>query len=347
MAYATGSATTANDLLTAIKNFAQSNGWTIDKTATNLLFLHKGICYVAIQGTTYNYNDFATGSSVSTGDTRFDMAISTSLNVALNTFFGHGGSLSTTSTDADRVVCNNLQGPFPEYHLFTDASGNYVHCAVRTGTDTWRHIGFGLLDKGNFTHSGVAYLTSQASSFYSDNASFTSGSHNANQPDKADFPFVQNAGGSRAISSAGQNFYVPDALPNTADWPVVSNNHTAMIDPQNKPSTQYPSTGTSPGSRLLNPLQGAVATQWGGNVMLFPIPVFFFAAAITKTCYVGDYPDVRLLNMEGLQNGQELAVASDVWKIFSIGRQTPWGTQTELGRVYSTGQFGVAYKKIP
>jgi hypothetical protein len=346
MAYATGSATTANNLLTAIKDFAQSNGWTIDKTATGLLFLHKGICYVAIQTTAYTYTDYATGVGVVTNDTRFDMAISTSFTIALNTFFGHPGSLSTTATDADRVVCNQLQGPFPEYHLFTDASGNYIHCAVRIGADNWKHISFGLIDKGNFSHSGAAYLTSHAGVFYRQNATATSSAQDYNDSAEADFPFVSNASRTVAITHTGRNFYMPDALPNTADWPVVNNNLISLIEPADKPSTGYPSTSSGAPARILNPVQSAVATQWGGNVMLFPIPVIFFASAISKTCYVGDYPDVRLVNMEGLQNGQELAVASDVWKIFSIGRQTPWYTQAEADFQYTTGQYGIAYKKI-
>lgn len=75
MAYsATGTITTANDLIVAIKTFAEANGWTIDNFTTgtyNRLHLHKGAQHVDMQATStvalnmYGCTGYASGSAYS------------------------------------------------------------------------------------------------------------------------------------------------------------------------------------------------------------------------------------------------------------------------------------------
>jgi hypothetical protein len=346
MAYATGSAATANALLAALATFAGAQGWTIVKNTTGLLFLSKGVCFVAMQTASYNYNDFATGVSVSTPDVRLECALSTSLTVALNTFFGHPGSLSTTSTDSDRVSVNNLLGPFSEYHFF--AANNYIHVSVKTGADTWRQFGFGEVDKGALTHSGAAFLSGSSTRFYrSSSVSATSTANPYNSPEACDPPYARNQNTlANRDAGAHANFYVPDALPATADWPIHTTACVPHISPYDEPNIGYPTTSSSPVPSIIDPLMLAQNSQWGGNVVLFPVPILIAAPTILRSCYIGDYPDVRMINMEGLLDGQELSLAGDVWKVFSIGRQLPWASKAVVGFQYSTGQLGVAFKKI-
>jgi hypothetical protein len=108
----------------------------------------------------------------------------------------------------------------------------------------------------------------------------------------------------------------------------------------------YPAVAPGNFGRLLNPIYRATPSQWGGNTMLFPIPVMLANASQLKTCYVGNRPGVRLINMEGLQNGQDLLFGSETWQVFSIGRLTGWGSQAQLGLQYATGLIGVAYRKV-
>jgi hypothetical protein len=347
MAYATGSAATANALLTALATFAGAQGWTIVKNTTGLLFLSKGVCFVALQTNSYNYNDFATGSSVSTPDVRLECALSTSLTVGLNTFFGHPGSLSTTATDTDRVSINNLLGPFSEYHFF--AANNYIHVSVKTGSDTWRQFGFGEVDKGALTHGGAAFLTGSSHAFFRQStAAANSTANQYNDPSACDPPYARNGNTSPSRTAGAQaNFYVPDALPATADWPIHTTACVPQVAPVTEPVLEYPNNGSAPTPRILNPMMLAQTSQWGGNVALFPIPIFIAAPTILRSCYIGDYPDIRLINMEGLLSGQELALGSDVWKVFSLGRQLPWASKTVVGFQFSTGQLGLAFKKIP
>lgn len=72
--YATSTFTTANDLITAIKDFATANGWTIDNYTTgtyNRLHLHKGAQHVDMQAVNtaainmYGCTGYASGSAYS------------------------------------------------------------------------------------------------------------------------------------------------------------------------------------------------------------------------------------------------------------------------------------------
>jgi len=70
--YVSGTTTTANDLITAIKTLAEANGWTIDNYTTgtyNRLHLHKGAQHVDMQATSataftlYGCTSYASGSA--------------------------------------------------------------------------------------------------------------------------------------------------------------------------------------------------------------------------------------------------------------------------------------------
>lgn len=345
MAYATGSAANANELLSAIRDFAALQGWTIDKTATNLLFLSKGICKVTLEAITYNISDYTTGSLVTRPDTYLASSLCTTIDVSRSVYWGHPGSLVTTSTDADRVATNMLQGPFTEYHLFSGGAGDpdYVICAVKTSADAWRTFGFGMVDKGALTHSGAAWLAGGRCGYFYRHTSSTITNWRHNDVDQHPYPFCVETSSVENISNAARQLYCPDALPNTADWPVMrADTMMSGLTTSYNPNEAWPG-GSSP--RLLSPINGAKVSDWGGNMMLMPIPLMPTAAAITRSCYIGDIPGIRGANIEGFTSGQEIALGADTWKLFSIGRQGGWGTQTQIGDNYSTGHFGLAIKK--
>lgn len=345
MAYATGSATTCNDLISAIRDFASLQGWTIAKTAANLLFLNKSTCFVAMQAFSYNYNDFATGVSVSMPDTRLEMSLSTSFTVALNNYYGHPGSLCTAANDTDRVATNMLQGPFTEYHLFSGAVGepDYIIVSVKTGADTWRQFGFGMIDKGAFTHSGAAWLAGGNCGYFYRQSSSTLTSQYYNDVDSCPYPFLEASNVMPNTNTKARQLYAPDAMPNTANWPAMrADLMIPGINTSYDPYVQWP--GLSSG-RMLSALNGSKTSDYGGYAMLWPVPIIPYSSADSKSCYIGDLPGVRGVNMEGLVSGQEIMLGADTWKIFSIGRQAGWGTQTQLGFQYSTGHYGLAFKK--
>jgi hypothetical protein len=357
VAYATGSTANLTGLLDAIQTFAAGQGWTVEKwtPGSNLLFLSKGICHVAMQGGTFAYNDYATGAQVAKTDTTLRMAISTSINPALTTFFGHPGGFVTSATAGDRIEVNDLAGPFTAYHLF--GTGNYIHVVVQTDVRRWQHFSIGLLDQGSLTHSGAAYAMGGSHWFWRAGSGSTpyavdNSANWFNRIDYANIPFA--APMTVAITTneiAARHIYIPDALP--VGWSTISADHVpnqtlyqmALMTRRNDPSLW--NSGNDTGNLLSGVLRSTVS-QWGGNLVLWSMPMILrFGISGTTQCYVGDYPDVRLCNMEGLNQGQEIQLGSDTWMVFPAGRQTPWGTQAQVGLQFSTGQYALAYKKVP
>lgn len=350
MAYATGSAATVDDMLEAIENFAIADGWTIQKRATNLLFLEKGICKVVMGRHVYTYTDYATGSAVSTTDHSIGASLCTSINTALNQYWSHPGSLVTSETDGDGVHCNALFNGIAEYHLFSGDTGagdpDYIYCVMRTTGDLWRHFGFGLADKRGMSHSGAAFLSGSSGRFYRDGSSLTSGGTYFNQAGRAPYPYLRNR---NAVETRGGGFnhYIPDALPNTPDWSAMSSDRQVWgINGRDKASTQFPFSSTICSPGISQPICGAPPSQWGGQAQLFPCHIFYDAPVPDKLCYVGDYPNVRALNMEGLLPKQELTLAGDTWFVAPISRQTAWMTQAEAGAQHTSGHYALAFKKI-
>lgn len=345
MAYATGTAATVDDILEAIENFAIAEGWTIAKRATNLLFLEKGICKVVMGRHVYTYTDFATGSGVSKTDHTIGASLCTSINTALSNYTSHPGSLVTSETDSDSVHCNHLFDGVAEYHLFSGGVGDpdYIHCVFRVNATDWRHFSFGLLDQGDLTHGGVAFLSGNAGYFYSHTSSVTNMFHN--DLTRMPWPFVNRG---TTIRGTKGNLYAPDALPaSPTSWAAMSSDNSSdIVLPNQTPNTSWPNGGDGAQEGFCGPVQGSPQSSWGGNVVLWTPPCMFTNTSIGRVCYLGDYPNVRLLNMEGMQPGSEITLGSDTWFVCPVGRQRAWGTQTEIGNNYSTGHYALAYKKI-
>jgi hypothetical protein len=348
MAYATGSATTLTDLLSAIRTFAIAQGWTIDKwtPASNLLFLSDDLTKVAFQAAVEPLTSFETGAAVVINQTVLYGALATGINAGLNTFWGHPGSIVTAANDVDAVRINDLSGPFPSYHLFADpALGRHIHVVVQTASDRWQCFGFGRVDKGGLTHAGSSYLTGGSRSWVRAAGAVDAALQYYNLASGFTTGFAVNAGRT-GINNAVLNLYSPDALPDdSAEWPKMIASASIMphLTGRSRPDEW-------PGERNAHLLSGVVrhpVSQFSGAAMFHALPVVQMAAGASKLCWVGDFPNVRLVNMDGMRPGQLVEIAADDWLVFPVGRQVPWGTQVQTGFQFSTGQYALAFKRVP
>lgn len=359
MAYATGSAANLNEILAALQTFAAAQGWTIDKwtSGSNLLFMRKGQCFVAMQGATQTNTTYPGGVSTSVTDTVLRIALSTSLTTSLTAYHAHPGSIVTTATDQDRVEVNDLIGPFSAYHFFSGNEGAgdpaYIHVVIQTATDRYQHFSIGNLDKKGLSHSGVGYAVG-CNRYWFRNASgadLTSSSMIFNDPIRHPIPF-DGSGITTVVSSATAQHYIPDALPLSWSAGAILGNYnlagTAMcMSLINRPMRPSGYGTTSGANALLSNVIVSPTSQWSGNVVLWPLPVIIMNPGTSQLCYVGDYPNVRMLNMEGMGPGQEITYGSETWKVFPSMTQRAWGQDRTAGfDGVSSGQYGLAYKKV-
>lgn len=367
MAYATGSAADLPSLMTAIKDFALAEGWTIDKyvnsgtIGNNLLFMTKGACAVAFQAAVVTgIADWTTGANVPRTENRLRGALATSINTALNTYFGHPGSLVTTATDGDRIEINDLDGPFAAYHFFSDPSvSDYVHVVVQCGADRYQHFGFGNVDQGDFTHAGVGYLTGVSRPYWRthSNAVTANTSNNYNKPGSHRSGFatrriaVESTGSTIDYADATFAFHAPDALP--AGWAAMHIQRDAYVA-RVANLLHFVPYNIIQGPRnevvLQAPINAMVtynnANNFSGVAAMFGVPAVLSRTGPNQNCYVGDIPNVRLLNMDGMAPGQELTFGGETWVVFPNLRQTGWGNAAVQGDQATSGHYGTAHKKV-
>lgn len=356
MAYQTGSAANLTELLDALRLFAIAQGWTVDKwtSASQLLFLRKGNCNVAMQSATQSLTHFPNGVSTAYTDTVLRMALSTSITASLTTYFGHPGSLSTTATDTDRVEVNNLVGPFNAYHFFSgnETAGDpaYIYIVLQVASDRYQHFGFGNIDKKGMTHSGGAFLGGFARYWYRSQLDLFNIGSVFNDPPSHGLPY-SGVFGRTPVNAATENVYLPDALPLTWTGTQFTNwNSASAATPVPIPLAtiwQRPANyaGAADAPKLLSNLIAAPTSQWSGNLHLWPSPIIMGNGS--QICYVGDHPNIRYCNMEGLGATQEITYGTETWMVFPNLTQRVWGQDRLAGfDGVSSGQYGVAYKKI-
>lgn len=374
MAYATGgSGANLDDLMDALRGFCAGLGWTIDKfdAAAKLLFMTKGLCSVTMW-----WGDTTTvpiwtganggGATVATVDGRVWMSLNGSNTAGLATHHSHPGSVTNSNTDADAVVVNGLSGNYIGWHFFADPTvSDHVHVVVQKDADIYRHFSVGHVDQKGLTHAGVAYVTGCYNAWYRNVNLYNPASGNGvfNDPRHQALPFVRNDG---FHATNGADNGSPSVILKHADaWPAAWNGPIAGS--QGNSGTQqfrhflglmmgfgnpneFPVTANS-GNKLLDMVVIAEPMPFSNVVPLFPVPVFrnyYNALDTTKNaiCYLGDFPNVRAMNMTNMLPGQEINLAGDTWKVFPSMRQDNWA-MSRIGDKASTGQFAVAYKKVP
>lgn len=362
------------DLMDAIRAFALGLGWTIDKwdSTNRLLFMTKGLCTVTMWGdTTRTVTEYTgangSGTSSSKSDHRIYMAMGTSNTAGLTTYYNHPGSPVTSAYDGDAPYICGMNGPFIAWHLFADPTvSDHIHVVVQISAEVYMHFSIGHLDKKGLTHSGVAYVTATPNSYWRNVSNYTSGSTSSfNDPNYIHYPFSWGYN-NVTLSPAIYNNSPPIILKHSNAWPAtwlgpvayasgaspLFGTTLALVDtteiyrPENWP------IANSANGHLLNCVVAAEPAPYSNVVPLFPIPCFkqhydsVAGASSRRICYVGDFPNVRLCNMTNLTPGQEITVGTDTFKVFPVIRQGPWADRLAVNAPLS-GQFAVAYKKVP
>lgn len=368
MAYSTGTGSTIQDLFTAIRNFAQGLGFEVKRFSNSQASPPQ--LSLGARGKFFNfqaYHDnqitsYASGSQATRNNYKAIYAgISTGWNDAEPLWWKQPGALyanesSNFAKASGQVYINDVEGDFVGWHLFGDAVTSdeqarpFVHVVIQTATDRYQHFSFGFLDQRGLSHDGVAYIHGQESRHYiSGSADPTSGQAGSwAQPALGMYCFNMDYTGSFQMK-------VGDALPIGAGWVdrIWTGGNGQEVIPRrliNNPNSRSDGSGAG---RLLSPMNYARGLTWSGHTVLFPMPVLIKNDVLSKTCYLGDFPQVRALNMEGLAPRQEIELPGqdgdepDIWMVFPQIRQASWELSRNalLGRNPTSGHYGLAYKK--
>jgi hypothetical protein len=290
MSHQVGSANTLSQLLSRLADFAQTNGWTIDKldTITPALYLHNADGFWSMTGpvlTIFGNTGFNSGASA--GAQPGSSATNHGTGSAKNSYAG--------------TRCDTLEGGnYVSYDFFGTA--DYLHVAIQVKSNQFRHFGIGTIVKeGTFNGGQYAYGTAFLSleSFTSNNAfPFQALSTANNWNDSASLPYSTVV---RADLDSGPFWYVFGRMDRNELEPGTS------------------ATGIGDGGYFdsCHPdrLSAQVAfTQFGQVVAPVPVTVYVRTAdGIYRR--LGYVPDFFVCQMPGVVPRSDYTVGGEQWRL--------------------------------
>ncbi len=325
MSYQTGTATDIDDLLTKLSIFAQANGWTQQKAFTGSgggvsseLYLSKGDSYFAFQAQAIDDSQYYHGVTQ-------DM-IMYQLKYTGATGFDDGATYEGQPDSSSPTLVSFIQPNMTAYHFFTDPAKTYLHVAVETTDNEFRHIIFGLCNKlGDYVGGEYCFSCHQNQSpMYIDNPE--SSNHH--------LPFSsQNS----SYPSYGHNFHAE--VDGKIWWSSGSYSPLTWSLPL---YGTYPTLGHIYASDTSDPV--SAPNTFNQLAPLWSIPCGVISRSSTTYMPLGHFEDVRLVNMRYISPGGSIILGSDEWVVFpQIEKKDP-AVKDELP---SSGYLGIAYLKVP
>jgi hypothetical protein len=327
MAYETGTATGIGDLVDKLSTFAQglsTTPWTEDELdiVTKLQgTLHRGNCYV-----TFRWD----------GTVETDLGLYQSLGWVTSSDAHQmtddsGNGDTSVPINAERRVNFGSTGPFTAYHFFAgEGDEPYIYVVVEVSSGIFRHFGFGNLKKfgtwtgGEFVYGHLMYTV---------------------DPD--------------GILSSGHSFLLDGLTSSTSECATM---HAEGLPRQgvNEKWVCFTNRNTTSGTDTAGEDRQTIIGcsrqgGWGAYLSwmrysspnafkpLFPIMIWDLDTSQNPVIYryLGEMPDISLVNMHAFTPGQEITVGGDTWMVF------PWiRKRFEEDNNQESANGGVAYKKV-
>jgi hypothetical protein len=350
------------DLLTQIKTFAIAQGWSASGTtgyddiaANAQLGVSKGNCFLSIGKRPSGENPVARTDAYNGGtvnDAILNMVVNHSLADAGSNknFWAHPDgpinvNIVPTDSDADRVVINDLNGTFSNVWLFSNAGGTYIWVVTQQGGDRFNIFGFGVLDKKTMTTPDVAFCVGTDYYWWPTYADPANPTYS-----------VQNspAWTGHTVGLLGENAGVMCFLPDAVLDPGLGFIDGAF---QTKSIMPIGTRGSSAASHQAFNAPGYVIDYFltvdnqetTMGIPLSSLPVFYRQAGTLYEVYLGDFPDIRLVMLQGLTITQEITYGGETWKVFPLKRKdsrATISTGASPSHLLNTMDVGFAIKKI-
>ncbi|KOE63936.1 hypothetical protein [Aggregatibacter actinomycetemcomitans] len=320
MAYQTGTAKTLNQLVTKLAEFAQQQGWVIDKTADNQLYLHNTDGYWSCY--------------LSSDDNGFYICINTGFDNSKPAQEQPG----TSRTNAYRVIdtdTTQLQnGNYVSYDFF--GTKQYLHVVVQIEAEKFRHLGIGTLDKeGEYTGGQYAFGT-----FITDNdGHYQSSDHVYGfSPGREGKQAVVRADGVSGDTKSPWYF----APVNISDYGNLAKSDYGKYLLSLGRASMYNEQNTYHPDKLMVNFSQSKFGQ-----VLIPCPHSLIAHGVDGVFrHLGVLPDRYECTMTGVQPRQILEIAGERWMIIpSAQYDVRNAREIERGK-NNSGIQGVAYRII-
>lgn len=307
MAYETGVAADSTDFLAKLHAFAVANGWT-------------------------SHRNTSTDSCLSKGELYQNINLSTNINMQAATGFDSGAAYNAQPGRAlETQVALYTTGSFSAYHLFTNATGDYIHAVIEVDSNWFRHLCFGILHKCSV---------------------YTGGEYTAAVHQVTGHSWVSTdclALFSQQTLSTGSEDYRTGSIRGVFDG--ISNPWMSMNN-YNQHSSRI-GIGTDNNSSIIFNA-GSAYKEWCHfyrdwrvlspntiNEQITFAPIHFFAQRANELWSpMGHVMDVRTCVMDNYTPSQEVLIGNDVWMVF------PGSSKSDSYSADTSYNHGYAYRKI-
>lgn len=242
------------------------------------------------------------------------------------------------------ISFNDFIGTFPNVWFFSNATGDYIHCVFQRG-ERYTSFSFGVVDTKGMTIPATAYCVGNYYSWWNGDDEWNYYSHNYYPNDiKSDyhkwFPNRTNI-----------EIMIPDKILDPKfNWEnqslFVTNSLHRMLNVSAQKSfdyqdTQYYTLGILD---FFNTLTNQTTT---GGIPLHSFPVTYKEE--DKCCWLGELPDIRLVNISNLSATQEITYGKDTWIVFPWKQKGLFENSKDGSAplpITNTQHYGIAIKKI-
>lgn len=346
MAYQTGTASSAANLLSIIQSFAVANGFTL--TGNVLSTSNSWTKVTAFNGT---FDPYGTPASENYQFVGFQGGLDTTF--AANT--SPTGTVLGNAVSAAVCIANSM---YPvTYHLFYNDNPKEIFGVVNYAVNYHQHFSFGEIQKSSSLYTGGGFFHATCAGY---DLSGNGGGH------VLDFGFSHDdsygmgigcggffAGGystTRAFAY-GRNSFVYTSS-NNFGWGANILGGTI-----NNGTSAYPNI-----THIVGPLIIKLPNLWNNQTVLLPCRLFK-AVSATYCQDLGSITHVRYTKMDYLQPGDIITLGSEQWKVFPlVSKNTLYsggfadtsyyngrgGTTTQLYHTGpQTGTYALAYRYTP
>lgn len=307
MAYETGTALDAPDLVSKIHTFLVANGFTLNQYVD-------GATYRCLR-VTKNGKFFNIYSPVGAGGV--------GIYTSLSTGYTASDAISSQPDESSWSYTNPVTVPYVAYHFF--AEGLTFFCAIEWSTGKFRHLGIGEINKAG-TYVGGEFAVS---TYWNQTTS------RINSPSLYHTSLFSSGYGSSSAYPGCVRADI-DGTPQYRYFDVAGSNTTKAHGFNGRPYSSGPNFFYNYSSN--DPFDVSV-NNYNGRTILCPSYIFVHNN-VSDWYYAGNVDNVRAVNMVELSPGQLITLGSDEWMVFPMSQKNGASGQE------NSQHYGVAFRKV-
>ena len=330
-------------VMTSLRDFATSNGWTLNNFTAANVGVTRGVMTLSRGDVFVSFRWEGTESESTKSITMFHALGYDGGNAQSPWLFpddsGNGDQDDTLSTE--RRIARIGSGPFIALHLFAsdtdEVSGNsapHVYGVLEYAPGKYRHFSFGNLDKFGDGWTGGGFVCGHEwDPFQSSESNPIDSRHSVHLDGIA----------SNASDSERATLHM-EGLPGQQPSKFGVSGATTSVGTDEAGNDRSMIYGGFRRSLYTYGFLHFIPSQLTGFLPFAPVPIFYRRDTLnsnSQVYFLGNMPNIRMVQMRNFNPGDEITIGSVTWKIFPVVSKSNIGGNNE-----ESENMGVAYALV-